>query len=105
MAGSDKEELGPIIAYIKAVGLDITEYGDIEDFIGVNIDKMDSDTYHLSQPKIINQIVFDLVLSKYNVTPRNTPDLTTNILGKCQDAEKLDQRFQYHSVIVKLKYL
>ena len=36
-----------ILSAIKAEGLDITEEGDIEDFLGVNIDKVDSETYHL----------------------------------------------------------
>ena len=33
-----------IVAGIKAAGLDITEEGYIEDFLGVNIDKVESET-------------------------------------------------------------
>ena len=82
--------------------MDITEKGDIKDFMGVNIDKVYSDTYCLSQPQLINQIVSNLVLSKSDATPSNNPALTTNILGKYQDVEKLYQRFHYHSFVVKL---
>ena len=48
--GTDEEELRQIVADIKVPGLDITEERDIEDFLGVNIYKVESETYHLSQP-------------------------------------------------------
>ena len=73
----------------------ITEKEDIKDFLGVNIYKVYSDTYHLSHPQLINQIVSDLALSKFDATPSTTSALTTNILGKYQDVEKLNQQFHY----------
>ena len=42
-----EEELMQIVAAIRAAELDITEEGDIDDFLGFNIDKVDSKTYHL----------------------------------------------------------
>ena len=66
---------------------------------------MDSGTYHLAQPQIINQIVSYLILSNSDATPRTTPDFTTNIMVKCQDAEKFDQHFHYRGVIGKCSYL
>ena len=73
--------------------MDITEKGDIKDFMGVNIDKVYSDTYHLAHPQLINQKVSDLVLSKFNVTPSTTPSLTTNIMEKYQDVENSTNAF------------
>jgi len=55
LAGPDKDELKQVIADIKSAGLDVTEEGDTEDFLGVNIDRVDDDTYHLSQPHLIEQ--------------------------------------------------
>ena len=66
--------------------MDITEEREIEDFLGVNIYKVDSDSYHLSHQELINQIVSDMGLSKYNTTTRTTSALTKNILVKCQYA-------------------
>ena len=66
--------------------MDINEEGDIEYFMGVNIDKVDSDTYHLSQPQLINQIVSDLGLLNPDETLRTTPSLTKNILCIFHDA-------------------
>ena len=51
-----------IIAAIKSEFWDITEEGDIEDLLGVNIDKVESEKYHMSHPQIINQIVSNLGL-------------------------------------------
>ena len=65
-----------IVTGIKAAGLDITEVGDIEDFLGFNIYKVDSDTYHLLHQKLINQIVSDMVLSNSDATPKTNQDLT-----------------------------
>jgi len=45
LVGPDKDELKQVIADIKSAGLDVTEEGDIEDFLGVNIDRVDDDTY------------------------------------------------------------
>jgi hypothetical protein len=47
LAGPDEDELNDV-EDIKAAGLDVTDEGDIEDFLGVNIEKIDDDTYHLS---------------------------------------------------------
>ena len=93
-----------IIADIKVAGMDITEEINIKYFLGVNIDKIYSETYHMSQTQLTNQIVSNLGLSKSDATPRDTPSLTTNILGKVQDAKKSDQHFHYCRVIGKLKY-
>jgi hypothetical protein len=57
LAGPDEKELYDIVERIKAVGLDITEEGELEDFLGINIDRIDGNTYHLSQPQPIDQII------------------------------------------------
>ena len=49
----DEEELSHILAGIKVSGLYIAEEVDIEDFLGVKIDKVDSEIYHMSQPQRI----------------------------------------------------
>ena len=44
LEGPDEEELMQIVSDIKDYGLDITEKEYIEDFLGVNIYKVDSET-------------------------------------------------------------
>ena len=60
--GSDKEELRYIVADIKSVGLDITEEVYIKYFLVFDTNKVDIETYHISHPQLIYQIVSDLVL-------------------------------------------
>ena len=82
--GTDEEELRQIVADINMERSDITEELEIEDFLRVKIYKVDSETYHMSQLQLINQIVPDLVLSDYEGTLSTTPDLTTNKLGNAR---------------------
>ena len=86
MARINEEEHRQIVAEIKAKGLDFTEKVDIEEFLVLDIDKVDSETYPLSHPQIVNHILSVLGLLKSGANPKTTPYLTTNILGKYQDA-------------------
>ena len=56
----DEDEDRNIVSDIKASGMCITKEGDIEEFLGTNLDKVDSNIYHISQPQFINQIVTGL---------------------------------------------
>ena len=47
LAVPQEEDLRQLVAGIKVAGLDITKEGVIEDFLGVNIDKVYIETYHL----------------------------------------------------------
>ena len=51
-----------IVDGIKVEGLDITNEGYIQDFLGFNIYKVGSETYHLSQKQLTNQIISNLGL-------------------------------------------
>ena len=50
LAGPYEEGLKYIVFYIKASGLDTNAEGDIEDLLVVNIDKVESETYHITHP-------------------------------------------------------
>jgi hypothetical protein len=105
LAGPHEKELNNIIERIKSVGLDITEEGEIEDFLGVNIDRVDGNAYHLSQPQLIAQIIQELHLNQENVTTRPTPATHTKILGAHLDSPEFDGHFHYRSIIGKLNHL
>jgi hypothetical protein len=57
IAGPDQNEIERAIEDIKAAGLDITVEGDLQDFLGVNIEKKADGTIHLTQPHLIDQIL------------------------------------------------
>ena len=49
LAGPDKGEINQIIKDIEKLGLNVTDEGDIQDFLGVNINMMKDGTIHLTQ--------------------------------------------------------
>ncbi|KAI2507503.1 hypothetical protein MHU86_6891 [Fragilaria crotonensis] len=50
LAGPDLQELDDIVQEMKAVGLSLTVEGDISDFLGVQIDRINDNNFNLSQP-------------------------------------------------------
>jgi hypothetical protein len=103
LARPDEEELTNIINRIKAVGLDITEEGDLEDFLGINIDRRADDSYNLSQPQLIDQIIRDLHLDQDNVTTKPTPAVSNKILGAHPQSPAFDNQFHYRRIIGKME--
>ena len=57
LAGPDKEKIDQIIVDLKKAKLDITEEGDLEDFLGVQINIQKDGLIHLLQPALIDQIL------------------------------------------------
>jgi hypothetical protein len=105
LAGPDENELDLLIARIKSVGLDTTEEGEIEDFLGIHIDKIGENEYHLSQPQLIDQILTDLHLQQDSVTAKTTPAVHDRVLGSHSASPPFDGHFHYRSVIGKLNHL
>ena len=105
LAGPDKAELEKVIEEIKASGLNITVEGDLQDFLGVRIDRNEDGTIALTQPQLIDQILSDLRMQDEDVRTKDTPATSSKILKRHQDEEKFDRSFDYRSVIGKLNYL
>jgi hypothetical protein len=105
LAGPDKEERQQVIKDLKAANLNITEEGDLEDFLGVQIDRKADGSVHLTQPQLIDQILKDLRLDQDNVTTKDVPASSSKILMRHSDSEPFDNSFHYKSVIGKLNYL
>jgi hypothetical protein len=64
LASPSEKEIDKIMEDMRAIGLDITDKGDVSDFLGVNIEKKigpdGQPTIHLTQPHLINSILKDL---------------------------------------------
>lgn len=73
LAGPDEHEIDKCVQDMRAIGLDLTEEGDISDFLGVNIDRKDDGAVRLTQPQLIDQILKDLNLAHENVSTKPTP--------------------------------
>jgi len=105
LAGPDKSELEQVIKDIKAQNLNITEEGSLADFLGVNIDKKDDGTYHLTQPKLIQSILEELKLSADNVTTKDIPMASSKLLSRHPESDPFDKHFNYRRAIGMLNYL
>lgn len=104
LAGPDLKEVERAIEDIKKAKLDITIEGDIQDFLGVNIDRREDGTVHLTQPHLIEQILKDLRLED-NATTKTLPAACSKLLSRHSDSPDFDGSFNYRSVIGKLNYL
>ena len=104
LAGPDLKEVERAIEDIKKAKLDITIEGDIQDFLGVNIDRKKDGTIHLTQPHLIDQILDDLRLEE-NAKTRSLPAASSRLLSRHTNSPDFDGSFNYRSVIGKLNYL
>ena len=105
LAGPNKNEVDEIIKQMKRAKLDITDEGNIEDFLGVNIERRDDGSVKLSQPHLIKQIISDLKMDAHNLKIKDTPAASSKILSKFPKSQDFDRSFHYRSVIGKLNYL
>ena len=62
LAGPNEAKIDQIIKEMKQAELNMTVKGDVQDFLGVNIECKDDGSIHLTQPHLINQMLKDLHL-------------------------------------------
>jgi hypothetical protein len=88
---------------------DIEDEGDLDDYLGVKIEKgIEDGTFKLSQPHLIESILEDLKLINHRTKPSkasDTPATFENKLQKDTTGEPLDYPWEYWSVIGKMKFL
>ena len=105
LAGPSKKEIDEIIKDLQKAKLNITDEGDIQDFLGVNIAKKADGTIHLTQPHLVDQILNDLNMSQDNVKVKSTPAMMSKLLKRDEQGVEFDKSFHYRSIIGKLNYL
>ena len=103
--GPSEKEIDQIIKELRKAKLDLTVEGDLEDFLGVNIEKKKYGTIHLTQPHLIDKILKDLRLDNDIVTTKTTPASSSVLLSRNSTSQPHDDSFNYRSVIGKLNYL
>ena len=64
LAGPNPNEINQAIKDIKADKINITNEGDIQDFLGIKIDHKPDTKIHLTQPHLIDQILYDLKMGE-----------------------------------------
>ena len=70
LAGPNQDEIEQVLKELKEAKLNITDEGDVKDFLGVNIKKHNDGTVHMTQPHLIDQILKDLNMNGDDVKSR-----------------------------------
>ena len=83
---------------------DITDEGDIADYVGVNVTHLPDGKLKLTQPNLIKSIIKDVNFA-LNTKPKDTPAQTTKILGPDTRGQDHSAEWNYRAVIGKLNYL
>ena len=104
LIGPRDTDIDKAIKAIKSSGLNLTDEGDIQDFLGVRL-KHEDGKLHIHQPVLINQILQDMRLSPENSKSKSTPGDPSQILHACLKDSAHDKSFNYRSIIGKLHYL
>lgn len=105
LAGPDEQEIEDIYKQMQEAGLKVTKEGKLDDFLGVNIERKEDNTIHLTQPTLIKSVLEDLRLLDDKVNPKPIPMKSSTILSRHLDSPKHDDSFHYRSVIGKLGYI
>ena len=105
LAGPNKQEINETIERMKRAKLDLTVEGELTNFLGVNIERKADGTIHLTQPKLIEQILQDLRMTDQKTHTKTTPAASKRLLSRHQDSPNFDNSFNYRSVIGKLNYV
>ena len=96
----------PVVFINRRAKLKITvEEEDIQDFLGVNIDRNDEDgTITFSQPHLVDKVLQAVNLGKDGKN-KDTPMATSRVLKRHSQSPEFDRSFDYRSVIGMLNYL
>ena len=106
LAGPDKQELEQIVSDMRDTKLDLTHEGDLEDFLGVHIQRdQEAGTFNMTQPRLITSILEELGLDKDNATIKPTPGASSKLLSRHPNSEPFDGHFHYRRIIGKLNFL
>ena len=92
LGGPDLAEIEKAIEDIRRAKLNITVEGDIQDFLGINIDRKPDGTIELTQPHLIHQILKDLGMGEETKT-KDTPARSSVILSRHSDSPDFDNSF------------
>lgn len=99
-----KESVHQVMEDLRDAKFDITDEGDICDYLGVKVEKLSDGRIKLSQPHLIDQIIADLGL-KDDSKGLPAPALSTRLLHRHLDEEPHKEKWEYRSVIGLLNFL
>ena len=87
------------------VNYNVTDEGELDNYLGVKIQRQSNDTITLTQPHLIKSILKDVHMDSPNTSTKPYPAATTVLLHKDPKGEDHDATWNYRSVIGKLNFL
>jgi len=107
---SDLDEVHELLSHefkhkeVTYPAFNMTDEGELADYLGVEIKELPNGTIKLSQPHLISQIIKDMGF-KDNATKRDSPMASSVELGRDIDGEPYDEEWDHRSIIGKLNFL
>ena len=101
--GPDKDEIETCMEDLGK-HFDITDEGDIDEYLGVKVTRLQDGTISLTQPHLIDSIIADLGF-KPNTKGKETPAPSTASINRDLDGPPHAESWEYRSVIGKLNFL
>ena len=99
----DSSKVDKVISNLKKLNFELTDKGDVEAFLGVQVEQLEDGTIKMSQPDLINRVIEALGLdnqSKQHKTPAVSPPLHAHKNGAPRE-----KTWNYRSVIGMLTYI
>ena len=103
----DKLQIDNLVKSLQQ-DFDLTDDGDVKDYLGVRIEKLSGGRFKLTQDRIINrclEIVGIPVNNDTHTKTHRTPAVPDSILQKDSDGEPCEQDWEYPTAIGALNYL
>ena len=101
---SDKSRIDAIFDEFKSHNFEVTDEGDLKDYLGVDISPQSDGSIHLSQSKLIEQILNDMNFQD-NTTSVPCPARVGVVLTKHTESDEHKADWHYRSIIGKLNFL
>ena len=98
LAGPDPEEIEQVLKDLNKANLEVTDGGNIEDSLGVNIERKEW-KIKMSQPHLIDQVIKDLGLNHDKLLSMPIPAASSKILYAHKESPPFDDYFHYRLVV------
>src|SRR5210317_2093779 len=103
--GPTEDDINKAVDQLRKLKLELMVEGDVSDFLGVHIEKIGGNVYHLHQQHQIKRVINDLNLHHDNVKTKEVPCKISEVLKRDRDGTPFDKSFDYRSVIRKLNHI
>eukprot|EP00957_Ditylum_brightwellii_P095822 7300623-Ditylum_brightwellii.AAC.2 len=78
--GPSKKEVDWAIKDLRKANFNIEDKGDIEDYLGINVEKLSDGRLKISQPQIIDSIIAEVPISSHLKNKSTPAAVTTQVI-------------------------